>query len=111
MLFSRSTTDWIVTPKGRNEQFASTLQSLPRVADLNAEWIAACRGGSKPLGSFDYAGPFTEMVVLGTLAVRLNQKIAWDAAAMKVPGVAAADELIRRPYRKGWELPLPPGLT
>jgi len=110
MLFQRGSTDWIITPKSRGEEFANVPQSVPRVADINTEWIAACRGGAKPLGSFDYAGPFTEMVLLGPLAVRAGKKITWDAAGLKVPGMNEADPLIRRPYRAGWNLPLPPGI-
>jgi predicted dehydrogenase len=111
MLFQRASTDWIVTPKSQAESFAKVPQSIPRVADINAEWIAACRGGPKAAGAFDYSGPFTEMVLLGTLAVRLNEKITWDAAAMKVANLPAADELIERKYRPGWNLPLPPGIS
>jgi predicted dehydrogenase len=111
MLFQRGSTEWIVTPRARAAEFGAVPQSIARVSDINAEWIAACRGGPKPAGAFDYSGPFTEMVLLGTLAVRLGEKITWDAASMKVAGVPAADELIRRPYRKGWELPLPPGVS
>ena len=73
------------------------------------EWIEACRGGPKPLSSFDYSGPFTEMVLLGNLAVRLGKKIEWDAAALKAKNAPEADELIRRQYRPGWNLPEPPG--
>jgi predicted dehydrogenase len=111
MLFRRGSTDWIVTPKTRAEQFSSIPGTIARVAGPDAEWIAACRGGAKPLSSFDYAGPFTEMVLLGTLAVRLGKKITWDASAISVSGTPEADELIRRTYRSGWKLPLPPGVS
>jgi hypothetical protein len=48
------------------------------------------------------------MVLLGNLAVRLGQKIEWDAAGLKAKNAPAADELIRREYRAGWTLPEPP---
>jgi len=38
------------------------------------------------------------------LALRLGQKIAWDAAQMLVPGVPDAAEIIHGTYRKGWEV-------
>ena len=72
------------------------------------EWIQACRGGPKPLSSFDYAGPFSEMVLLGTLALRLGKKIDWDATALKARNAPEADSLIRREYRQGWQLPEAP---
>jgi hypothetical protein len=108
MLFRRSSTDWIITPRVRAEQFQDVPQTIPRVASEDAEWLAACRGGPKPLSSFDYAGPFSEMVLLGNLAVRLGKKIEWDAQALKAKNASEADELIRREYRPGWSLPAPP---
>ncbi|MCU0914412.1 MAG: Gfo/Idh/MocA family oxidoreductase [Planctomycetes bacterium] len=107
MLFRRASADWIVAPGGRGEQFAETPKTIRRVPSEDAEWIAACRGGPKPLSSFDYSSRLTEMVLLGNLAVRLNQKIEWNSAALKAPNAPEADALIRRSYRKGWDLPVP----
>jgi len=107
LAFRRSATDWIVAPGNRAEQFQDVPQTIRRVPNEDVEWIEACRGGPKPLSSFDYSGPFTEMVLLGNLAVRLGKKIDWDAAAMKATNAPEADELIRREYRQGWDLPAP----
>ena len=105
MLFKRSSTDWIVTPGRRVEQFAGVPKTIHRVPNEDVEWLEACKGGPKPLSSFDYAGPLTEMVLLGNLAVRLSKKIEWNAEALKATNAPEADELIRREYRKGWKLP------
>lgn len=69
------------------------------------ELARAIRGeGPKPVSNFeDLAGPLTEMVLGGNLAVRLGKRIHWDSAAMKVRGQPAADAWVRRVYRKGWE--------
>jgi len=107
MLFKRSSTDWIVTPSRRAEQFADVPKTIRRVSNEDVEWLEACKGGPKPLSSFDYAGPLTEMVLLGNLAVRLGKKIEWDAEALKVTNAPEADELIRHEYRKGWNLSIP----
>jgi hypothetical protein len=107
MLFRRSSTDWIVRPGRRIEQFAEVPKTIRRVSNEDVEWLEACKGGPKPLSSFDYAGPLTEMVLLGNLAVRLGKKIEWDAGALKATNAPEADELIRRDYRKGWDLPVP----
>jgi predicted dehydrogenase len=106
MVFNRGRTDWIVTPQSQADYFDNTPKTLPRVASEDQEWIDAIRGGSKPLGSFDYSGPFTEMVILSTLAIRLKKRIDWDAKAMKATNAPEADKLIRREYRKGWSLPV-----
>jgi len=106
MLFKRSSTDWIVTPRRRAENFDDVPKTIRRVPNEDTEWIEACKGGPKALSSFDYAGPLTEMVLLGNLAVRLGKKIEWDSGALKVTNTPEADELIRREYRKGWDLPV-----
>jgi len=111
MLFKRSSTDWIITPSRRVEQFADVPKAIRRVGNEDVEWMEACKGGPKPLSSFDYAGSLTEMVLLGNLAVRLGKKIEWDAEALKATNCPEADGLIRRQYRKGWDLPLPAALS
>ncbi len=105
MLFNRGSEDWIVTPKARIESFSQVPKTIPRVDNEDAEWLAAIKGGPIALSNFDYAGPFTEVVLLGNLAVRLGKKITWDAVNMKAIGLPEADKLIRGEYRQGWELP------
>lgn len=106
MLFNRGSEDWIITPGERSELADRIPRSLPRVENEDDEWLAAIRGGPSALSNFDYAGPFTEVVLLGNLAVRLGQKINWDAASLKAIGLPAADNFIRSEYRKGWEIPI-----
>ena len=106
MLFNRGSTEWVISAGERADEFANVPKSLPRVANEDVEWVESCRGGSKALSSFDYAGPFTETVVLGTLAIRLGKKIEWDAKKLKVTNAPEADALIRTEYRKGWSLPV-----
>jgi predicted dehydrogenase len=67
-------------------------------------WADACRGVGSTTSSFDYAGPLTETVLLGSVAVRVPETtLQWDAAALKVVNSAAANALVRKAYRKGWE--------
>lgn len=106
MLFNRGSTGWVVTPGDRAQEFAVAPLSLPRVPNEDVEWITSCQGGPKALSSFDYSGPFTEMVLLGNLAIRLGKKIEWDAKLLKVKNAPEADALIRSEYRQGWTLPV-----
>ena len=68
------------------------------------EWVQACKGGPECMSNFDYAGPFTETVLLGTLALRTNERLVWDADNMRVSNLPAANEYIEGEYRRGWEL-------
>ena len=68
------------------------------------EWLNACGKGVQPCSSFDQAGPLTEMVLLGNVALQAGEKIEWDRKQMKVTNVPAANKFIRREYRKGWSI-------
>ncbi len=63
------------------------------------EWIEACKGGEPAGANFEYAGPLTEMVLLGNLAVRLGKRIEWDAENMRCANLPEADLLIKKNYR------------
>ncbi|MCB1203824.1 MAG: Gfo/Idh/MocA family oxidoreductase [Verrucomicrobiae bacterium] len=59
----------------------------------------------KPLTNFDYSGPMTEAVLLGTVAMRLpGETLKWDEAAGTFVGSDAANALIHEKYREGWEV-------
>ncbi len=91
-----------------------------------ASWVAACKEGFRKekhqalTSSFDFAGPLTETVLMGNLAIRsymirkLNsnnrfdypgrKKLLWDGANMKVTNFDEANQFVKREYRKGWKL-------
>lgn len=93
------------TVRGHNNEAltieASAIKPLPKSPGHHKEWLAACRGEGQTLSHFGHAGPFTECMLLGNLAVRLEKKIEWDAAGMKAKGCPEADALIRRKYENG----------
>jgi hypothetical protein len=65
---------------------------------------------------FEYAGPFTEAVLMGNLALRSyamkgpnntypgRKKLLWDAKNMKITNFDEANQFVRREYREGWSL-------
>jgi len=92
-------------PEGKYADFQPPPQTIPHsIGSYHQEWIAACKGGSRPLCNFDYSGPLTETVLLGTVACRTGQKLEWDAENLKVTNCPEANEYIQREYRKGWTL-------
>lgn len=103
-LFNRNSTKWKTSPEGLLDN-VNPEKTIPRVKNEDQEWVDAIRGvGSEPLSGFAYSGPFTETVLLGNLAVRLGKRIAWDGVNLKATNAPEAEELIKRPYRKGWEV-------
>lgn len=90
------------------------------------KWVEACKAGfgSKEhkglTSSFDYAGPMTETVLMGNLAIRSymlrresannrmeyygRKKLLWDGENMRITNLEEANQFVRRTYRKGWEV-------
>jgi len=79
-------------------------QREDRRAAHEQNWIQACKGGEPPTSNFDYSGPFTEIVLLGNLAIRAGRKLYWDGENMKVTNEPDANKYVSKEYRVGWEL-------
>lgn len=79
---------------------------MPDHAEDNhyTQWTQAIMGNGSTCCPFEYAGPLTEAVLLGNIAYRTGQPILWDDRLMIARGNEAAEGLIRREYRKGWEV-------
>lgn len=80
-------------------------EKYPRSKGVYAEWIAACKGGTPAGSTFDgHAGAFTEMVLLGCLAVRLGRTLEIDPTTGSITNVRVPPEYIQPVYRQGWSL-------
>jgi predicted dehydrogenase len=99
---------------------------LPEFAH-QVSWVEACKAGfnspqHKALtSSFDHAGPLTESLLMGNLAIRSymlrtprasgsgfdyvgRQKMLWDGQNMKITNFDSANQFVKREYRQGWQL-------
>ena len=85
------------------EKMDVEIQTLPS-KNHRHEWTDACRGEGETTTPFAYAGPLTEAVLLGTVAGHLpGKQLRWDTRTMDFDDYVAT-ALVRRIYRKGWEL-------
>ncbi len=91
-------------PESKMKGFKAPEPFLPRGVNHYQEWVQACKGGPKPLANFDYAGPLTEMVLLGNIAIRTGKKLVWDGPNMQITNAPEANQYISRQYRTGWTL-------
>ena len=93
-------------PESRMQEMASSLppKTIPRIPGGNhfAEWVRACKGGEPAGSDFSYSSRLTEMVLLSNVAVRARRRIEWDAAAMRVTNVPAANAFLTKEYRPGF---------
>jgi hypothetical protein len=72
--------------------------------DSNDVWINAFKNNTQSPGSFLYAGPVTETILLGGVALRSGKKVEYDTVNMKITNAPEANKYLVREYRKGWEL-------
>ena len=117
-------------PTSLNEQ-VKVPQSIERVPDGNkdghyTQWVDACIAGygNMELSSdFSIAGPLTESILMGNLAIRSYEirkprptepgkfdypgryiKLLWDGSNMEVTNFDEANKFVKRDYREGWKL-------
>jgi hypothetical protein len=92
------------------QAFTRPAKTLPRVPEGRSgghekNWLDAIRNKGQAVAHFDYAGPFTESVLLGNVALRFpGERLMWDAAAMKVTNKPDADQFIHPTFQSGWTL-------
>ena len=110
-------------PLSLNEEIEKVPKTEKRVPEGHyVAWVEACMKGygkSDLSSKFEYAGPFTEAVLMGNLAIRSYQlevsesgdssypgrkKLLWDAENMKITNFDPANEFVMGKYREGWSL-------
>lgn len=90
------------------------------------KWVDACKAGFNSnehkglTSSFDYAGPMTETVLMGNLAIRSymlrrenskgqmefygRRKLLWDGENMRITNLEDANQFVGRTYREGFKV-------
>jgi predicted dehydrogenase len=98
-------------PEARMKEYGKPPQKLPRSPGHHKEWINACKGGDPARSNFDWAGPLTEVVLVGNIALKMEKqlyekglKLHYDGPNMKVTNLPEANKYIRDEYREGWSL-------
>jgi predicted dehydrogenase len=84
----------------------------PRSPGHFEEWVRAIKGGEEAMSNFpNYAGPLTETVLLGNLAVwcapeagEEGKKVEWDAKGMSAKNAPEAAHLVKGEYHNGYKL-------
>ena len=69
------------------------------------QFVDAIQGKGKTSASFDYSGPLSETVLLGSLATRFPKTtLEWDASRLRFRNEKAANAFLKRKYRAGWKV-------
>jgi len=96
-------------PYKKMKAYKNPEPTIPRIkVSHEMDWVNAIKEGRQPSSNFEYAGPFTEMVLMGNLSLFFpGEKLLWDGNNMKVTNVEAANKYVNQPYREGWYLEKP----
>jgi len=112
----------VLLPTQRMKEVTLPKPTLKRVEGGEAghytQWVEACLQGPGKVelsSPFEFAGPFTEAVLMGNLALRSyamrgpdgkgypgRKKLLWDAKNMKITNFDEANAFVRRKPREGW---------
>jgi hypothetical protein len=107
----------------KNNCYTDNRSNNPRLANKDAqvefkasgypdEVIPRVKGGPikelvdniKECGAnFDYAAPFTEVMLLGIIAANHGGKIEWDPKKPRITNRPELNRYLKEPVRKGWE--------
>jgi hypothetical protein len=117
----------LLLPTSRMKDIKLPASAIPSVENgpdgHQQQWVKACKKGFGAYTSspFDIAGPLTETVIMGNLAVRSytyqqpkadgkgfifpgRKKLLWDGQNMKITNFDEANQFVKREYRSGWHL-------
>lgn len=115
------------TSRSKEVNVPQTIKRVPSGSDGHyAHWVEACIAGYGKVelsSPFDTAGPMTESILMGNLAIRSNDyrkpdpnrqgrflypgrniKLLWDGPNMKITNFDEANAFVKREYRAGWSL-------
>jgi len=92
-------------PKSKMDSYLGGNKPEEKIDTNNDYWIDAFKNKTQSPGSFLLAGPVTETILLGGVALRsAGKKLEYDSQNMKITNVPDANKYLVREYRKGWEL-------
>jgi hypothetical protein len=101
---------WILRPDGKVEKPEGNLVGRKVEVNHEMDWVRACKetpeSRIETASNFAEAGPFNEMVVMGVLAVRLqnlNKELLWDGENMKFTNIGP-DEKLNICIKDGFEI-------
>ena len=91
-------------PLSLHHEYKRPGKTLPRSKGHHADWLAACKGAAPASGNFEYSARLTELVLLGTVALRTQETLDWDGPNMRATNTSKAEPFLKESSRPGWEI-------
>ncbi|RPI31802.1 MAG: gfo/Idh/MocA family oxidoreductase [Hyphomicrobiaceae bacterium] len=76
----------------------------PPKGGMEDDWLNAILEGRRACADFAYSARLTELTLLGNIAKRVDGRIVWDEAAMRVTNNEGANVFVKCSRREGWGL-------
>lgn len=96
-----------IIPEAKMQELEGSLppKTIPRVqGGPHQEFFRAVKGEGPPPGSqFAHAGPLTEFLLLGVIAMRTGKRLEWDAKNFRITNAPELNCLLRNEPRPGWD--------
>jgi predicted dehydrogenase len=100
-----------ILPGTLRESYKAPEPYIPSSPGHEQEWILASKGGAPAGSDFEWAGPLTETVLLGNIALRneIKEKLGgevmnWNPDKFSFTNMPEADQFLHFKYREGWSL-------
>jgi predicted dehydrogenase len=90
-------------PASKMKDYKLPSELLTRSPGHYRDWIRACKGGEHSCSNFSVAGPFVQWMLLGTIAMKYEGKIDWDAKNMRITNNHDANKWLKPNFHKGWK--------
>jgi len=98
-----------IFPEKKMKEIGKPKQLLERSPGHYVEWLMAVAGQKTPdfcKSNFGYAGPMSETILLGNVAIRMGRRLDYDGKNMKVTNLPEANQYVHKEYREGWRFGL-----
>jgi len=84
-------------PEARMKEYGKPPQKIPRSPGHHREWINACKGGPAARANFDWAGPLTESVLVGNIALKMEKELYQKGLKLHYDGRTCRSRICPRP--------------
>jgi len=91
-------------PEAAMKAYKRPEKTIRRVKGHHRDWLDACKGGESASANFQAMAPMVESVLMGSIALQMDERLNFDESTMKFTNVAKANDLLNPPYRQGWSL-------
>jgi hypothetical protein len=96
-----------LVPETKMQEYKQPEKTIQRSTGIHQEWVQAIKKGEEATSNFEYASKLVETMMLGNIAIRVQEKytvLEYDGKKGEITNMPEANEYLIREYRPGWSL-------